>query len=550
MTGGVGSANSCGHFAPELKFAGYDHIVFQGRSRRPTYLWIDDDQVRILDASHIWGKTTWETDDLIKEDLGDEEIQIACIGPAGENLVRSACIITNRARSASRCGLGAVMGSKNLKAVAVRGSGSIEVAYPERFMETVDESWEKTKNSGATNKKLNPHRFNEANQMPVRNFQDAYMSPDKLDKLRPEAYKEYEVGRSGYFACPIHCSRFYRVRHGLYAGLASEGLQANDLLNWVGRFDLGLDDPAVLIKLHALCNEYGLDQDNTSCSIAWAFECYQRGIFTQKDTGGLKLEWGDYQVVAELVNKVAYREGLGDILAEGSKRASQMVGKGSERFAIHIKGQDSMEPMRTSKGWALGCGVSTRGGTHTRGAAFIEMQKDIPSEICEKIWGVQVEGPLSYENKANLVVYYERLQALLDSLGVCLFASNYNGPDLLGPDDLAELYSAASGREIDVDELMIMGERIHNIEKAFNVVHAGFGRRDDYPPQRLMREPVKSGPMKGERLPRERWDQMLDEYYELHGWDKKTSWQTRKCLEDLDLKRIADDLEKVGRVPD
>jgi aldehyde:ferredoxin oxidoreductase len=178
------------------------------------------------------------------------------------------------------------------------------------------------------------------------------------------------------------------------------------------------------------------------------------------------------------------------------------------------------------------------------------MQKDIPSEICEKIWGVQVEGPLSYENKTNLVVYYERLQAILDSLGVCLFASNYNGPDLLGPDDLAELYSAASGREIDVDELMIIGERIHNIEKAFNVLHVSFSRRDDYPPQRLMEEPTKSGPMRGERLPREKWDQMLDEYYELHGWDKQTSWQTRKCLEDLDLKKVADDLEKAGRVPD
>jgi len=551
MTGGVGSANSCGHFAPELKFAGYDHIVFQGRSRRPVYLWIDDDQVEILDASHIWGKTTWDTDDLIEEELGDDEVQIACIGPAGENLVRSACIITNRARSASRCGLGAVMGSKNLKAVAVRGSGSIEVAYPERFMEVVDETWEKIKSSGAASKVRNPHSLNEANLMPVRNFQDAYMSPDKLDKLMPEVYEEKcEIRRLGYFACPIYCSRLYKVRSGQYAGLVSEGLHANDLLNWVGRFDLDLDDPAAMIKLHALCNEYGLDQDNASCSIAWAFECYQRGIFTQKDTDGLKLEWGDYQVVAELLRKVAYREGLGDLLAEGSKRASQIVGKGSEGFAIHVKGQDSMEPMRTSKGWALGCGVSTRGGTHTRGAAFIEMTGDIPPEVCEKIWGVQVEGPLSYENKAKLVVYYERLQAVLDSLGVCLFSSNYNGPSLLDPDDLAELYSAATGRDIDGDELMRIGERIHNIEKAFNVLHAGFSRRDDYPPQRLMEEPVKSGPMRGERLHREKWGQMLDEYYELHGWDKETGWQTRKCLEDLDLRRIADDLEKVGRVSD
>jgi len=543
MTGGVGSANSCGHFSAELKFAGYDHIVVQGRSRVPVYLWIDDDQVRILDASHLWGKTTWETDDAIKKDLSDDEIQIAC------------CVITNRARAAARCGLGAVMGSKNLKAIAVRGTGSIAVAHPDRFMKLVNEAWERIRTSPAANSFktwgtfINPEFYNETGNLPVRNFQDEYLSPDIIKKVNPELYKmKYEVRRLGYTACPMSCSHFYKVTDGPYAGLACEGFETNDTLNFIAKFEI--DYPPAIIKLHSLCNEYGLDQDNASCVIAWAFECFQRRILTEADTGGLKLEWGNYTVVAEMLRRIAYREGLGDLLAEGAKRASDVIGKGSEEFAIHIKGQDSMEALRGSgRSWALGCVVSTRGGAHTRGANLAEM-RDFSAEVCERVWGIpKIEGPLSYQNKAKLVVYYERLQAILDSLGLCMLCSNWAAPDLLGPSDLAELYSAATGNEITGEELMGVGERIHNIEKAFNVLHAGFGRHDDYPPKRFIEEPVKSGPRKGERLPRGNWDRMLNEYYELHGWDQITGWQTRQCLEALDLKSVADDLERAGRLP-
>ncbi|MFC2014350.1 aldehyde ferredoxin oxidoreductase family protein [Chloroflexota bacterium] len=556
MTGGVGSANSCGHFSPELKFAGYDHIVFQGRARSPVYLWIDDSQVKILDASHIWGRTVGETNDIINEDLGNAEIQIACIGPAGEYLVRSACIITNRARAAGRCGLGAVMGSKNLKAVAVRGSGQLEVVYPERFMKVVDKAWEKLKVSPASDMYRTwgvyrmPNVYNEGGHLSVRNFQDQYLNPDIIKKVDPEIYKrDYEVKRLGYFTCPLYASHFYKVTDGPYAGLACEGFHVNDLLNWIAKFEI--DYPPAMIKLHSLCSEYGLDQDNSSSAIAWALECFQRGILTRADTDGLELEWSNHELVAELLKKIAYREGIGDLLAEGAKRASEVIGKGSEKFAIHVKGQDSIESMRgCGMGWALGCVVSTRGGTHTRGAPLME-GRDIPTEVCEKLWGIpKVEGPRSYENKAKLVVYYERLQAIIDSLNICLFTSHWTSPDLLGPEELAELYSAATGNEITGEELMMVGERIHNVEKAFNVLHVGFSRKDDYPPQRFMEEPIKSGPNKGELLSREKWDRMLDEYYELHGWDKSTGWQTRRCLEALDLNSIADDLENSGRLPD
>ena len=555
MTGGIGSANSCGHFSAELKFAGYDHIVFQGRSRRPAYLWIDDSRVNLMDGSHIWGKTTYETDDIVKEELGDDEIQIACIGPAGENLVRSACVMTNRARAAGRCGLGAVMGSKNLKAVAVRGSGSIEVAYPERFMEGVNKAWERLRISEAATIRRKwgtyrtPDLYNERGHLGARYFQDDYVSPRIIQNVDPAIFKrDYEVRRLGYSCCPIGCSHFYRVTDGPYGGVACEGFEVNDLLNFIARFEI--DYPPAIIGLHSLCSEYGLDQDNASGAIGWAFECYQRGIITDADTDGLRLDWGDHRAVAELLRKVAYREGLGGLLAEGAKRAAEAIGRGSDKFAIHVKGQDSIESMRGSgRAWALGCVVSTRGGTHTRGANLVEGMR-VPSDVCQRIWGIsKLDGPLSYENKARLVVYYERLQAILDSLGVCMFCSNWAGPDLLDHDDLAELYSAATGTKINGEELMVVGERIHNIEKAFNVLHAGFTRSDDQPPKRFMEEPIGSGPLKGEKLTKEGWDKMLDEYYELHDWDKATGWQSRTCLEDLDLKSVADDLGKAGRLP-
>jgi len=447
------------------------------------------------------------------------------------------------------------MGSKNLKAVVVRGSGSVEVAHAERFMRMVDKAWgmiDVSKNANqrrAWGQFRSPELFNDLGQLPVKNFQDDYLNPNIFEKINPLLYKkEFEVGRMSCFVCPIYCSHFYKIKEGPYAGLACEGFELNDILNFVGKLEI--DYPPAVIKLHSLCSEFGLDQDNASGAIAWAFECYQRGIVTQGDTDGLKLEWGDYEVVAELLKKIAYREGIGNLLAEGSKRASEIIGKGSEKFAIHIKGQDSIEALRGSgRSWALGCVVSTRGGTHTRGANLIESMV-IPEDVCKRIWGISgIEGPLSYRNKALLVVYYERMQAILDSLGICLFASNWSSPDLLGPDDLAQLYSAATGSEINEDELMSFGERLHHIEKVFNVLHSGFDRKDDYPPQRFMEEPIKSGPLKGERLIEEEWDSILDEYYRFHKWDEQTGWPTRKCLEDLELKELADDLAEVGRLP-
>jgi len=552
VTGGIGAGSVCGHFSSELKFAGFDRIVITGRAKELVYLWINDDQVEIVDASSLKGATTWETDDFIKEQRGSSGIQIASIGPAGENLVKASSIIVNRGRSQSKCGLGAVMGSKNLKAIAVRGTGGIEVASPDELMELIARAWQKANKSeyGKLLKHTGTYGFmttsNEIGAMAERNFQDEYMDPERFKKIAPHTLNEYEEKRIGYRSCPLHCGHFYRINQGPYAGLACEGVHCNDGINWASK--LGIDYPPAIIKAHGLCSEYGLDQDNASGAISWAFECYQRGIITKDDTDGLELNWGDHQLVMDLIRKIAYREGFGDLLAECSKRASDLIGRGSEKYSINVKGQDSIETMRPNKGWALGCVVSTRGGGHLRGAPLTEYIK-LPPEVGERYWGVPSAGDgSSYEGKARLVTYYEKVHVLMNCLGLCTFVSDWGGPDLLFPEDLAQVYSKATGIERSGEDLMHFADRIHNIEKAFNTLHSGFDRDDDYPPERFMTEPVPSGPSKGAILQRDDWDKMLDEYYELHSWSKKNGWQTRKCLEELDLKEVADDLAKEGRL--
>ncbi len=549
-TGGVGSANSGGHFGPELKFAGYDHVVIQGRSRKPCYLWIDDDKVEVKNAEHLWGKTTWETDDLIREELKDDDIQLADIGPAGENLVRAACIINNGARAAGRCGLGAVMGSKNLKAIAVRGTGAIEVAEPQRFMKLAEELLEKINNAPRMDffkpygtMTVAQHDNDNWSGCPVRNFQDGYWEKSKNMRCE-DLVKRFSKRSLGCFSCPISCSHWLSIPAGEFKGVSGEGFDTNTINNF--GYKLNINSWPAIIKAHVLCSQYGLDVDNTAGSIAWAMECYQRGILTKEDTDGLELEWGNYKAVLELIKKIAMREGVGNLLAEGSKRASDKIGRGSQKYAMHIKEQDLYETLRYRKGWALGVIVSPRGGGHLRGAPAFEGNVS-PGEA-EKYYGVRTAADRkAYEGKAKIVTWMENFKAVLDSVGICSLLSWWKSPHLIGPEDVASLLEAATGRHVDVQEIMKIGERIHNVEKAINV-RVGMKRKDDSPPDRFFKEPIKSGPGKGDILERDKFEKMLDEYYELRGWDKRTGLPTRSTLEGLGLKEVADELEKYGKI--
>lgn len=551
LTGGIGSGSAGGFFASELRFAGYDNIVITGKAEKPSYVWIHNDCVSIRDASGLWGKSTWATQDSIKKKLMDNKIQMVTIGPAGENLVNLSCIMVSPTRVVGRCGLGAIMGSKNLKAIAVRGNGHITLSNEEAFTKVANEMFKKINNSPVLqrSKKYGTIKATVPTRS-VNNYQDEFVIPELAQKLHHDVFKEKYEGEKypSCFNCPINCGRMYKVPDGVYEGTVSRKLESNTISDFGAK--LGIYDPAAIVKLQAVSDQYGLDIDNTAGAIAWAMECYQKGILSKSQVDGLELRWGNHEAVTDLVRKIAYREGIGDLLSQGCKAASTSIGKQSEKFCIHIKGQELEEAIRRSKAWALGVVVSERGGGHTRGAPLSDL-KGISSEMGEKLWGVpEASDPAIYDGKAKIVVYYERFHSVLDSLGICSLTSNWADPSLPDPNDYARLLSAATGSTITSEELMEIGERIHTFGKAFNMIHAGFSRKDDYPPARLMEEPIQSGPFQGERLRKADWDKMLDEYYSLHHWDRETSWCTKESLELLRLQEVRDILRDDGKLID
>jgi aldehyde:ferredoxin oxidoreductase len=556
LTVGIGSSNTGGKFPGELKCAGFDHIVISGKSEEPVYLWINDDKVEIRDAKPLWGKLIFETGKMLRASTGNEKIQFIAIGPAGENLVRTSAIIEGNSRAAGRCGLGAIMGSKNMKAIVVRGSqkGPIRTANPDQFSRLVREFTGKLSSLPAVKRKQHYGTvaaipaLNNVGGTPIRNFSDEYLSVDELRDYMPEKFDQFSVGFiDSCVPCTIKCHHMYE---GSRSGeLPFDKLEANTVWDFGPR--LGITSAEDLLTCQALCTHYGLDIDNTASVICWAMDCFEKGILKPSDTDGLILRWGDSEVVFELIKKIALREGVGDLLAEGSHRASLKIGRGSQKLSIHVKGQDIVEPIRSCKGWALGVVVSPRGATHTRGAPQTEFYR-VDSDLGKKVWDVESAGiPGEYEGKGKLVLYYERLHALLDSLGLCYFASNWScpAPGQLGPGEIAELCSAAFGEGISEEDLMRKGERILTLEKVFNLIHTDFDRDDDYPPEKLMEEPIKTGPFKGEKLDRKGWDTMLDEYYSLHGWDPETSFPKEETLRALELDKYIDLLNEKGKIP-
>jgi aldehyde:ferredoxin oxidoreductase len=555
VTGGVNFSNTGGHFAPELKYAGYDAAVIRGRSEQPVYLEIVDDLVRVADATQLWGKTTGETEDAIRGKMGDRRARVLCIGPGGENQTAAGCVIVDRFRAGGRGAVGSVFGSKNLKAVAVRGTRAVEVARPSTFMEGVAQANRKLKNSQVGRMLheygpfvMNP-ALNELCHVPFRNNQDEHVDPGRLGPVDPDIFvKRHRERKIGCFNCGISCDNRFTVREGTYAGTSCQAFEQNSMENFVDRLDIA--DPAAALYLCSLCAALGLDIDNTSVVVAWAFECFERGLLTRADTDGSELRWGDHAVVAQLIEKLAQRHGFGALLALGVKEAARLVGPEAQRLASSVKGQELQESIRSQKGWALGVVVATRGGAHLDGAPAIETWENVPTELLQARFGnAQVGDPGTMEGKPEAVFYYESFKALVDALGVCYFAVSWVAPDLLWPEDLAVLLSAATGRDQSAEELMAIGRKIVELRKAFNTLHRGFARQDDLPPTRLLEEPIASGPRQGAHLDADEWNQALDRYYRLHGWDVGTGWQTRQGLTAIGLEHVANRLAEAGRLP-
>ncbi|MBP1742124.1 MAG: Aldehyde ferredoxin oxidoreductase, partial [Deltaproteobacteria bacterium] len=542
VTGGVGSANVGGLFPAELKSAGYDQIIVTGRSDKPVYLHIQDDSIDIRDAQHFWGKGTYETGRAIKKELGDPNVRIASIGPAGENRVAFACIIADEGRAAGLGGCGAVMGSKNLKAIAAHGSKGIKIAHPSFFEETLRKQRERIESSdrikklkqGGTHLTSGAGGSNHTRPQAARNLQDEFWPKYKSRQIREPAFKRYEVKRLACFNCQIPCGHLYEIPEGEYQGKRVEGMQANTVRAFSSNLDV--TDPLILLTGNYLCNDLGLDVDGTGVALGWIYECFQRGVLGRQDTDGLNLNWGNGNDALAMVKKIAFRQGIGDLLASGVAVAAKELGRGSETWAMHVKGAPINEScMRTHIGWAFGVITSARGAGHLRGSPGTERQP-IPSELSQRLWGIpNAADPSSYHGKAKLVCWFESFKAVVDCLGICYFTTQWTDPELLGPRDLADLLYGATGMRLDEDQILRFGEKIQNMEKAFNTIHAGFRREDDYPPERLTNSSVSRGLFKGMRLDDGEWNRMLDEYYRIHRWDEKTSWQTEGCLDDLGL---------------
>lgn len=542
-----------GDWGAELKFAGYDNIVILGASKRPVYLWIDDEHVELKDAGNIWGKDVRETDKIIKEELGDEDVKIACIGPAGENMVKFSSIMNSVYNAAARCGGGAVMGSKKIKAIAVRGTGAIKVWNPEAFDRVTFEARKNlAKDTAAQGLYLygvagSVPALNEVYAFPAYNFKTGHIDGAYYLSGQYQIEGGYLKRRRGCFSCTISCHRFTSIDSGKYAGAYSGGPEY-ETTSALGA-GCGHTNLEIVIKANELCNIYGLDTISTGSVIQWAMECYEKGIITEKETDGLKLTWGNGDAIISLINKIAFREGFGNILAEGTKRASEMIGKDSWKFAVQARGlEQSRVETRSAKGYALAFAVNPRGPDHlhTEVAAEFGFTPEAIALI-EKITGdKKYARPDIIEKRAEIVRWHEDCYAVTDSLGFCAFVTTW--AYAVNPDNMAKMFYAATGIKMTEKEIMNVGRRIVTLERCFNV-REGKSRKDDILPYRLMNEPAPAGAVKGMMNSAQELNKMLNEYYTLHEWDIETGWPTAEVLEKLNLKDVAISLKKLRRLP-
>lgn len=547
VNNGVGSGNCGGQFAAEMKFAGYDHIIISGKASKPVYVYIYNDNVFFRDATDIWGKDTWTTENIIKKREGDRYIKTLTIGQAGENLVKQACIIGDRGRAVGYGGGGAVFGSKNLKAIAIRGTLPIKVAHPQLLLQKLREFKNQVVEKSKTVKlyrkggTLLPYLIPGENRPHgVRNMSEGFWSNEAIECVTREKFDRYLTRRHSCFNCPAYCSSIYNI-----GGLKVEGVQANTLRAMGSNVDVR--SPKYILHANALLNMYGLDTDQTSATIAWAIECFENGILTAQDTDGIELSWGDGDSVIELINLIAFRKGFGNVLADGVYEACKVVGKNSEKYAVLVKKVCLMEAaMRSHKGWALGIVTSTKGGGHLRGAPSQEMQNVSP-EMSRKLFYVgPINNPTSYENKPELVVWQEKYKGIVDMLGLCASMSMWQDITLFTLEDIVEMYAYTTGQFVSGDYLMKAGQRLQNLERLFNYIHAGFSRQNDMPPEKLVKIAVGDGPYKGEKLDLEKWNEMLDIYYSCHNWNKETGLPTKQTLKQLEMDDIITILEAKG----
>ena len=538
LTGILGDSNAGGHFSAEIKFAGYDQIIIEGKSRKPAYIFIEDQEIQVMDAEHLVGKDVYETTETIKKDLGETTVQIAAVGLAAENRVLYAGIFANLARPAARTGIGTVMASKNLKALVLKGTGTVKIADSRRFWKIVEEIEEETyvhpqywprRTMGTTRILMLADKLG---ILPTRHFTSATF--EHAAKVSGERLaREYNVKNRACFSCIVPCSRVYVIRKGEYAGFHGEGPEYEALSSFTAR--VGNSNLDLALKAVDLANRLGLDAITTAECIAWVMELYEKGKLKKSETDGLELVWGNEEAILALIEKIAYRRGFGDLLADGVRKAAEKLGKGRE-IALHVKGLELIQAdPRGLKGYGLGYAVSSRGADHLRSEPFIELSDD--PERGKEMFGVpEATLRLASKGKGKLVCYFENWCAIIDSLETCKnLAENM---ELLPFKRAAEIAETVTGLHFTEDIMSEIGERIVNLERAY-IVREGIRRKDDYLPERFLKEPLPDGNSKGAIF---KMEPMLNEYYKERGWNLKTGIPEAEKLRKLGLGYVVEDL--------
>ncbi len=500
LTGAIACSNSGGYVGAEMKYAGYDLVIVEGKAPHPVYLWVNNDRVEIRDAAQAWGQSTHETEDIL-HNATNAEAKMCSIGPAGEKLSLTACVINDKHRAAGRSGVGAVMGSKNLKAVVFRGTRSVKVAHPHAFMQACLAAVGKLKADHGSGEGLptygtpgivnviNAHGF-----MPTNNFQFGQFIG--AERISGETIRDEILTRNkGCFACTIACARVTEVKAGQFKG-SGEGPEYETV--WGLGAMTGVDDLAAVTKAGYLCNELGMDTIEAGVAIATAMELFERGYIPESEIGR-PLRFGDADALVEMTEKLGKVEGFGAILALGGARVAERYGH-PELFMGVKKQAFAAYDGRGAQGMALGYATSNRGACHLRGYT-----------ISAEVFGVpQKVDPFAIEGKAALAKASQDATAFVDSTGTCVFTTF-----ALGPADLHAMLELATGAGYTEDEVIKIGERIWNLERLFNL-RAGLSAKDDTLPRRILEEPIPAGPAMGKVA---RLSEMLPEYYRLRGWD-------------------------------
>lgn len=533
LTNTWGESRCGGDFGPDLKRAGYDALIIEDRSNKPVYIYINDENVQIKPAEKLAGRQVLEKIEMIRRELGDKRVSVMCIGPAGEKLVKIATAMFEQ-RAAGRCGVGAVMGSKNLLGIAVKGSHKLNAAEPVRLKEAVkkaldilreNETAAGFKEHGTTGDMV-PN--DAAGDWPTKNWHSN--SWGKAEKLYDQFFNTHLVRNHGcYRGCPMACGRIAEVKKGAFKTPVHEGSEYESLSAFTA-FVLN-DNLEAAIHATYLCNEYGIDTISAGGIIAFAMECFEHGILKREDVEGLDLGWGNPEALPELVRMISLREGIGDILAEGVKSAAEKLGGESREFAIHGKGLEApAHDGRSGKVLAVAYGTANRGMCHIHpleGMVYDSgkfdwglMKYGIPDPNTVERWDEKGKGSIVKVLQDGLIVP--------DILNTCKFFM-YSGIYL---DELSEIFSAITGWDIDGKELLKVGERVFNLQRMFNV-REGFRRGDDMIPKRVMQKPAFGLYVDEERCAIKDFDGMLDEYYEARGWDIKTGVPSQKKLQDL-----------------